>query len=119
MKNEIRSSASLYNTIQNTTNAVNEAHFLTQKNQVQEVQVQLIADKKLPTGSFIPAKIQTSLPVYYAHPTTIAAMRPDLFVVGEDFTELSKMLVCFECHQESDEQFWLRCPHCGGTFCPR
>jgi hypothetical protein len=54
---------------------------------------------------------------YIAHPTTIAALRVDIFVAGEDFVDLLEdWVTCHRCNETIDKQFWKFCPHCEAAF---
>jgi hypothetical protein len=77
----------------------------------QEVRVQILPDKSVAAAKFLP---HDSIPgSFKAHPTTIAAMRKDLFIGGtEEFSDLEKIVLCSGCQKEIDQQFWIFCPYC-------
>ena len=80
-----------------------------------EFQVQINPDKSVSPAKFIPDPL---LPGQYrAHPTTIRAMRKDLFVGGaEVFEDLEVRYLCYSCHKELDLQFWQFCPYCESSI---
>lgn len=48
---------------------------------------------------------------YIANSLTIRAMRPNIFVVGEELDDLETKYNC-ACGKEFDLQFWKICPYC-------
>lgn len=80
----------------------------------QEVKVAIRADKNVPPALFKPDPL---LPGgYIAHPSTIKAMRRDIFVVGNDLDELTQEYQCECCKKQLDLQFWNLCPFCETPF---
>ncbi|AYF44784.1 MULTISPECIES: hypothetical protein [Halobacteriovorax] len=87
-----------------------------EKRPSQEVKVQIYPDKSVSPAKFIPNQ---SMPgTFRAHPTTIAAMRSDLFANMHDeaFEELSAIITCSSCKTQIDQQFWKFCPYCEAPF---
>jgi hypothetical protein len=77
-----------------------------------EIKVQIFPDKSVSPGKFVANK---TLPgTYRAHPTTIAAMRTDLFAGAnnEPFVDLELNIKCEGCGEIIDVQFWKICPYC-------
>lgn len=82
----------------------------------EEVKVEIYPDKSVSPSMFVPNK---TLPgTYRAHPTTIRAMRKDLFanMHSEAFEELQYDYKCEGCSHIIDLQFWEFCPHCEKSF---
>lgn len=78
-----------------------------------ESEVQILPDKSVNLGNFRPSKIQPG--TYYAHPTTIKAMKKNIFVAG-NIDELAEAIICHSCQAELDKQFWHFCPYCESGF---
>ena len=71
----------------------------------QEFQVKLRPDAALKPGFFYPDPLIPG--GHKAHPTTIAAVRKDIFVAGEEgFEDLECLYICHSCKTELDLQFW-------------
>ena len=86
-------------------------------NNVEEevIQVQIRPDDKVKPSLFMPDPFIPG--GYKAHPSTIRAMRADIFVLGNDmFEDFQSMHVCEGCQNELDLQFWYFCPHCEEPF---
>lgn len=95
------------------TNAANQP--LLNFNDVEEVKVQIRPDKSVSPAMFVPDPIIPG--GYKAHPTTIAAMKKDLFFVSsQGFEDLEQMIQCSGCKREIDAQFWHFCPYCEASF---
>ena len=77
-------------------------------------QVNIIPDKKIKPAQFIPDPLNPKK--FRAHPTTIRAMRKELFMGGEDFVDLECLITCASCKTEIDMQFWEFCPYCEASF---
>ena len=75
-----------------------------------EVQVQIRPDKSLAPAKFKPDLLHPGH--YLAHPSTIKAMRKDLFLAGEDFVDLEQIVECKSCSEKLDLRFWQACPYC-------
>lgn len=73
-------------------------------------QVAIRPDKKISLGMFKPHPFLQE--TYLAHPTTIRAMKKNLFMAGNDFEELEDLCTCTSCRQNIDRQFWHFCPYC-------
>jgi len=102
-----------YKKLVNATNAASLPHFNKEKSE--EYKVPIKADKGVSPGKFKADLMQPG--GYRAHPTTISAMRKDLFLGGGDeFLDLEKIYQCQSCHSDIDVQFWLFCPYCEAKF---
>jgi hypothetical protein len=77
-------------------------------------QVHIIPDKSVSPAAFVPDPIDPKK--FRAHPTTIKAMRKDLFMGGEDFVDLECLITCASCKRQLDLQFWHFCPYCEASF---
>ena len=98
--------------LENAKNAVDKAHFQT--HQTFETEVNIIPDKTVSLGKFLPSKVIVGQ--YKAHPITIRAMKKNIFAAGDDlFSELAKPYIC-KCGQNLDIQFWHFCPYCEAEF---
>lgn len=53
---------------------------------------------------------------WIAHPTTIRAVRKEIFLAGEEFLELEIPYTCESCKKNLDLQFWHFCPFCEGSL---
>lgn len=81
----------------------------------QEFEVPIRPDKSVSPAKFLPDPFIPG--GYKAHPTTIRAMRKDLFVAGlEGFEDVEQLYTCQSCHNELDLQFWVFCPFCEQSF---
>lgn len=94
------------------TNAANTQLFDMDMHETHQVNV--IPDKSVRPAMFIPDKLDPKK--FRAHPTTIRAMRKDLFMGGEDFVDLECLITCASCKTELDVQFWQFCPYCEAAF---
>ena len=104
---------SLYNKLQSATNIVGTSQFSSTPDQ--EVHVNIRADKSISPGKFKPDPVLAG--GFKAHPTTIAAMRKDVFVGGNDcFEDLEYLYQCTSCKDVIDLQFWQFCPFCEAKF---
>ncbi len=102
----------IYRQAGDVQNAAGRQMFNT--DQYQEVDVNIRPNKDVSPGKF---KTDPLLPGgYIAHPTTIAAMRKDLFMMGDDFIDLELKYTCQKCKNELDLQFWKFCPFCETPF---
>lgn len=93
-------------------NAGNLPLFETDFHETHEVQI--IPDKSVKRALFIPDPLNPKK--FKAHPITIAAMRKELFMGGEDFVDLECLIKCESCHTTIDIQFWKFCPHCEASY---
>ena len=102
------SNEELYNRIQNETNIAGQKAFSACSSNEDTVQIRpdssvtrakIIADKIIP-GS------------YRAHPSTIKAMRKDIFIAQNGIDDLEITYICKSCHNKIDLQFWEICPYC-------
>jgi hypothetical protein len=102
----------LYESLMRASNAGGKQHF---SNDYEEVKVNINPDKNVSLGNFKPDLLNPGH--YKAHPTTIAAMRKDLFTAGSDeFLDLEKPYICEGCKRTLDMQFWQFCPYCETHF---
>lgn len=101
-----------YEHLMKATNAVGQKHFIDDP---EAYQIQIRPDKTVSPGKFLNDPI---LPGgYKAHPTTIRAMRKDIFVgTTEVFEDLAFIINCESCKTEIDVQFWHFCPYCEAQF---
>lgn len=105
---------SLYHKLLSATNAAGQQHF---NHNYEEIKVNINPDSSVSPGNFKPDLLHPGH--YKAHPTTIRAMRKDIFVGGQDeFVDLEKSYICESCHTELDLQFWTFCPYCEAEFPP-
>jgi hypothetical protein len=99
----------LYQSLMRNKNAAGLPLYQTHPHQ--EVRVEILPDKSVAAAKFLPHDLNPGC--YKAHPTTIAAMRKDLFIGGtEEFSDLEKLVTCSGCQKEIDQQFWIFCPYC-------
>ncbi len=103
----------LYRALLEATNATGQAHFASQPEEVHNVQIR--PDKSINPGNFKPDPFIPG--GYKAHPVTIRAMRPDIFIGGDEmFEDLEVLYKCIKCQKELDLQFWKFCPYCEAQF---
>ena len=104
----------LYNRLHSATNIANRPMFGSEPEA--EIKVQVYPDKSVSPAKFIENK--TIPGTYRAHPTTIAAMRPDIFAGANDepFIDLELKIRCEGCNEVLDVQFWKFCPYCEKHF---
>lgn len=77
----------------------------------EEYKVAIRPDKSVSPAKFAPDPLRPGF--FKAHPTTIKAMRKDIFVAGEeDLVDLEDWVVCQSCDEKLDRQFWFFCPYC-------
>lgn len=76
-----------------------------------EMKVHILPDVHVSLGMFYPTANG-----YLAHPTTIAALKKNIFVTGMDTDLLEKNISCPHCQKELDLQFWHFCPFCEGEL---
>jgi len=75
-----------------------------------ETKVNLRPNKEVPKGLFKPDPL---LPGgWIAHPSTIRAVRKEIFIGGEEFIDLEQKYECESCSKILDLQFWHFCPYC-------
>lgn len=102
-----------YLKLMEATNAVGAPHFGDQAEKT--VKVDIRPDESINPGMFKPDPLKPGH--FKAHPTTIRAMRKDIFVGGSDeFIDLEQSYICQSCKTELDVQFWLFCPYCEAEF---
>ena len=78
--------------------------------QMSSIKVTLIPNTQMAPALFRPIDKRNN--VYEAHPTTIRAVRPDIFATDENLTLYQSPYSCQGCKQEIDLQFWKFCPYC-------
>lgn len=101
-----------YEQLKNLTNAGEKQ--LLNMDEPDEFKVHIRPDKNIAPGKFKPHPFMDGH--YVAHPTTIRAMRKDIFVGGEGFEDLELLLKCESCKNIIDIQFWYFCPYCEKQF---
>lgn len=102
-----------YKKLMSATNATGHAHF--DQERPEEVKIDIRPDTSINPGMFKPDPLKPGH--YKAHPTTIRAMRKNIFVGGEDgFIDLEKPYTCSKCKTDLDLQFWTFCPYCEAPF---
>lgn len=95
------------------TNIANQPHF--DLNKWESSEVQILPDTLVSPGKF--KQDTKNINVYYAHTTTIRAMKKNIFVAGSEvFEDLEILHVCESCKTELDLQFWHFCPFCEAEF---
>jgi len=76
--------------------------------------VNILPDHRISRGNFQP---HPSVPrTFLAHPTTIRALKKDIFMAGDNFIDLQQIIFCKSCKTKLDVQFWNFCPYCEGPF---
>ena len=99
--------------LKSATNAAGLSHFNLER--YQETKVQLIPDPSISLGKFKASILVEG--AYMAHPTTIRAMKKDIFAAGNElFEDLEDIIECSSCRQQIDRQFWYFCPYCEAQF---
>lgn len=99
--------------LERAKNIANQPHF--DLNNWETSQVQILPDTLVSPGKFKQDTKKNN--VYYAHPTTIRAMKKNIFVAGQQpFEDLEIMHICESCKTELDIQFWHFCPFCEAKF---
>lgn len=102
----------MHEILKNIQGATGKAHF-TSTPDVQ-TKVQIFPDKTIGPGKFRPHPLVPGS--FKAHPQTIAAVRKDIFLGGEDFVDLEEIIECEGCKESIDKQFWAFCPFCGAEY---
>jgi hypothetical protein len=80
----------------------------------EDIQIHVRPDTTVALGMFKPHPFMQGM--WIAHPTTIRAMRKDLFLVSDGFEEFENLYTCRGCCTEIDLQYWLFCPYCETSF---
>ena len=102
-----------YAKLMKSTNFLGKAMFSNQASQ--EIEVSIRPDKSISPGMFKPDPLNPGN--YKAHPTTIRALKKDIFVAGSDeFADLEEEITCNSCSEKLDKQFWFFCPFCEAKF---
>lgn len=101
--------------LQGLTNAAGRPLLQTEPEAQEEYEVAIRPDKSVSPAMFAPDPLRPGF--FKAHPTTIKAMRKDLFVAGEEGLEdLEDWMTCDSCGKNLDRQFWIFCPYCESSF---
>ncbi len=101
----------LFQQIEPLTNAANRP--LIDLSAPEEIKINIRPDPQVAPAKFLADPL---LPGgWKAHPTTIRAMRKDLFMVGDGFEDLEQLYRC-SCGKEIDLQFWIFCPYCEASI---
>lgn len=80
----------------------------------EEFQVNIRVDESVGPAMFKPDPL---IPHgYIANSLTVRAMRPDIFVLGDEINDLELLYKCPKCNHTSDKQFWKCCPYCASEF---
>lgn len=93
-------------------NAAGKPHLQIQQHQ--DFKVNIHPDTKVSPGMFKPSKVAAR--EYFAHPLTIAALKKNIFMAGDEFEDLEIPHRCENCNTQLDVQFWHFCPYCGEKF---
>ncbi len=82
----------------------------------QEEEVQILPDKSISPGMFKPNPSKQSQ--YFAHPTTIKALKKNIFLAGNDWegSGILTEITCSGCKRKLDKDFWHFCPFCETQF---
>tara|TARA_B100000925_G_C22007352_1_gene474316 strand:+ start:2760 stop:3098 length:339 start_codon:yes stop_codon:yes gene_type:complete len=97
--------------LESLKNAANK-QLLSSSQQIESVR--LLVDQNVSPGMFRPHKSSSN--IFFANSLTIRAVKKDLFLAGEGFEDLKRVVSCTSCNQELDEQFWSFCPYCEGKL---
>jgi len=87
---------------------------LYQTHTTEDFPVHIRPDKTVSPGLFRPDPLLPG--VHRAHPTTIRALKKDIFYADEEFLDLEIKYQCASCQTHLDLQFWLFCPVCAAAF---
>mgnify|MGYP003341855875 CR=1 FL=1 len=101
----------IYQKIKSLNNAANAP--LTSEEEI-EKQIRLVADESISPSKFKPSQVDPN--IFYANSLTIAAVKKELFMVGEGFEDLEDTKECIDCSRKIDAQFWKFCPFCEGKL---
>ncbi|MBI2520306.1 MAG: hypothetical protein HYV97_07805 [Bdellovibrio sp.] len=109
MKKDPHNPNAIYEQLKTLTNAAGLP--LVGSSASQEIKVRILPKNNVTPGKF---KAHPTCPdTWFAHPQTILALRPDVFVLGENGLEDFELLCqCNICHQSFDRQFFILCPYC-------
>jgi hypothetical protein len=103
--------AAQYEKIKSYTNAFDSNLYESSFHEKYEVNIK--PDLKAPLAKFIPTLNPRE---FMAHPITIRAMRKEIFMGGDEFVDLEKIITCHSCKNTIDMQFWIFCPYCEASF---
>jgi hypothetical protein len=76
--------------------------------------IEILPNKDVSLGNFKKSRIQSH--IYYAHPSTIKALKKNIFYTDKEFDDLEEIIICESCKKELDKQFWYFCPYCERKF---
>ena len=79
----------------------------------QDIEIQILPDDSIGPAKFKLSKIVNN--TYYANPTTIRAMKKNIFTNSNVIEDLVDEVIC-KCGKNIDKQFWHFCPHCEANF---
>lgn len=77
-------------------------------------QIQILPDRCVSPGNFRPSAAMVG--VYHAHPTTIKALKKELWIAGEEVEFFTQLVECQGCKRQLDIQFWHFCPYCENSL---
>jgi hypothetical protein len=77
--------------------------------QREDIKVQIRVNETVPPALFRPDPLIPG--GYIANSSTVRAMRPDIFVLGDSLDDFSSPIQC-ACGEHIDTQFWKLCPFC-------
>ena len=80
----------------------------------QNTQAHMRPNSSISRGKFKPHP--KLLGIYQAHPVTIRALKKDILLAGEDFSQFQDSRPCESCKQVVDRQFWHFCPYCESSW---
>lgn len=104
---------SMFEKLQSAQNAIGQSHFAIDRQE--DIKVQVRPNKDVSPAMFKPDPLIPG--GYIAHPTTIRAMRKDIFAAGDGlFEDLEFIYSCTNCNHKLDLQFWMFCPYCEAQF---
>jgi hypothetical protein len=98
--------------IKKIENAVDAAHYNTEK--PQDINVNIQVDNKVEHGMFKPHPTEPN--TWLASEQTYRAMKKNIFALDEDMLDLADNIICESCKKTVDKQFWFFCPYCGASY---
>ena len=112
MKNKLNENDYFYQKILNATYEQQKKVFSPRPEQVEKINLR--ADKSMTPALFKPDPLMPDS--WLAHPSTIKAVRKEIFLGGNDLSECEISYECQSCHHTLDVQFWNFCPFCEKEF---
>ena len=76
--------------------------------------VRILIDESVSSAMFKPHPVWKN--TYYANSLTYKAVKRELFLGGDGFEDLEKLVPCTVCNLKIDAQFWRFCPYCEGKL---